>query len=130
MCGPHFRSMKITEDVRKYAAEQGIAEEEGRRGVEKGDGRKVPRVHGERQRALREDLSQRRYGYLTFPELQFPVTLNHKNKTKGQTMSQYHKLYTPADSAIVFIDHKPLTLVGATVGSSVIKIHNTKGNPK
>ena len=28
MCGPHFRSMKITEAVRKYAAEQGIAGEE------------------------------------------------------------------------------------------------------
>ena len=28
MCGPHFCSMKITEDVRKYAAEQGIAENE------------------------------------------------------------------------------------------------------
>jgi phosphomethylpyrimidine synthase len=28
MCGPHFCSMKITEDVHKYAAEQGIAEEE------------------------------------------------------------------------------------------------------
>jgi phosphomethylpyrimidine synthase len=28
MCGPHFCSMKITEDVRKYAEEQGIAEEE------------------------------------------------------------------------------------------------------
>ncbi len=26
MCGPHFCSMKITEDVRKYAAEQDIAE--------------------------------------------------------------------------------------------------------
>jgi phosphomethylpyrimidine synthase len=28
MRGPHFCSMKITEDVRKYAAEQGLAEEE------------------------------------------------------------------------------------------------------
>jgi phosphomethylpyrimidine synthase len=28
MCGPHFCSMKITEDVRKYAAEQGLAEQE------------------------------------------------------------------------------------------------------
>ena len=28
MCGPHFCSMRITEDVRKYAAEQGLAEEE------------------------------------------------------------------------------------------------------
>ncbi len=28
MCGPHFCSMKITKDVRKYTAEQGIVEEE------------------------------------------------------------------------------------------------------
>ncbi len=28
MCGPHFCSMKITEDVRRYAAEQQLAEEE------------------------------------------------------------------------------------------------------
>ena len=28
MCGPHFCSMKITEDVRKFAAQQGISEEE------------------------------------------------------------------------------------------------------
>jgi phosphomethylpyrimidine synthase len=28
MCGPHFCSMRITEDVRKYAAEQGITEEQ------------------------------------------------------------------------------------------------------
>ena len=28
MCGPHFCSMKISEDVRKYAAEQEISEEE------------------------------------------------------------------------------------------------------
>jgi phosphomethylpyrimidine synthase len=28
MCGPHFCSMKITEDVRTYAAEQGISESE------------------------------------------------------------------------------------------------------
>ncbi|PYI93283.1 MAG: phosphomethylpyrimidine synthase [Verrucomicrobia bacterium] len=28
MCGPHFCSMKITEDVRKYAAEQNLTEED------------------------------------------------------------------------------------------------------
>ena len=33
MCGPHFCSMKITEDVRKFAAEQGISENEA---LEKG----------------------------------------------------------------------------------------------
>ena len=27
MCGPHFCSMKITEDVRKYAAEQKLSDE-------------------------------------------------------------------------------------------------------
>ena len=27
MCGPHFCSMRITEDVRRYAAERGITEE-------------------------------------------------------------------------------------------------------
>ena len=27
MCGPHFCSMRITENVRKYAGEQGITEE-------------------------------------------------------------------------------------------------------
>ena len=26
MCGPHFCSMKITQDVRDYAAKQGLAE--------------------------------------------------------------------------------------------------------
>ncbi len=35
MCGPHFCSMKITEDVRKYAAEQGIGEQEAlKKGME------------------------------------------------------------------------------------------------
>ena len=28
MCGPHFCSMRITEDVRRYAAEQHLAEKE------------------------------------------------------------------------------------------------------
>jgi len=33
--GPHFCSVKITQDVHKYAAEQGIAEEEAlKRGME------------------------------------------------------------------------------------------------
>jgi phosphomethylpyrimidine synthase len=35
MCGPHFCSMKITEDVRKYAAELGLSEEDAvRRGMD------------------------------------------------------------------------------------------------
>ena len=28
MCGPHFCSMKISQDVREYAAEKGLAEQE------------------------------------------------------------------------------------------------------
>jgi hypothetical protein len=42
--------MKNTEGVRKYAAEQGIAEEEGR---------KVEGVRGEVCRGLRESVAQR-----------------------------------------------------------------------
>src|SRR6266851_8453438 len=35
MCGPHFCSMRITEDVRRYAAEQRVTEEEAvKRGLE------------------------------------------------------------------------------------------------
>lgn len=35
MCGPHFCSMKISEDVRKYAAAQGLSEEEAlKKGME------------------------------------------------------------------------------------------------
>ena len=34
MCGPQFCAMKITEDVRQYAAEQGVDEAEAiRRGL-------------------------------------------------------------------------------------------------
>jgi phosphomethylpyrimidine synthase len=33
MCGPHFCSMKITQDVREYAASQGVSETEA---LEKG----------------------------------------------------------------------------------------------
>ena len=28
MCGPHFCSMKITQDVREYAAKKGVSEQE------------------------------------------------------------------------------------------------------
>ncbi len=55
MCGPHFCSMKITEDVRKYAAEQGIAEEEA---LQEGDGRKVKRVRGKGRGGLREGVNE------------------------------------------------------------------------
>nr|MBL8412466.1 phosphomethylpyrimidine synthase ThiC [Dechloromonas sp.] len=35
MCGPHFCSMKITQDVRDFAAQQGIAEDEAlKKGME------------------------------------------------------------------------------------------------
>jgi phosphomethylpyrimidine synthase len=35
MCGPHFCAMKITEDVRKYAAAQGVSEQEAiRKGMD------------------------------------------------------------------------------------------------
>ena len=35
MCGPHFCSMKITQDVREFAAQQGVSETEAlKKGME------------------------------------------------------------------------------------------------
>jgi phosphomethylpyrimidine synthase len=35
MCGPHFCSMKITQDVREYAAKLGVSDEEAlKKGME------------------------------------------------------------------------------------------------
>ena len=47
--------MKTTEDVRKYAAEQGIAEEEA---LKKGNGRKVPQVCRKKKQTLREGVME------------------------------------------------------------------------
>jgi phosphomethylpyrimidine synthase len=35
MCGPHFCSMKITQDVREFAAQQGVSDDEAlKKGME------------------------------------------------------------------------------------------------
>ena len=34
MCGPHFCSMKITQDVRDYAASQGVSEGRAGKGMQ------------------------------------------------------------------------------------------------
>ncbi len=49
MCGPHFRSMKITEDVRRYAAE---ARHHGRRSRASRHGGEIARVRGKRRGGL------------------------------------------------------------------------------
>ena len=46
MCGPQFCSMKITEDVREYAAKQGVEEEPGAGGGDEGEGGGVPEGRG------------------------------------------------------------------------------------
>ena len=47
MCGPQFCSMKITQEVRDYAAQHGIADEGAARPGLKRQGRGVPRSGGE-----------------------------------------------------------------------------------
>jgi len=54
MCGPHFCSMRITEDVRKYAAEQGISESEA---LKKGMEEKSSEFIEKRGRGLRQGVS-------------------------------------------------------------------------
>ena len=49
--------MKITEDVRKYAAEHGLTSEEA---IESGMQKRRNRVPEERRRSLREDVTARR----------------------------------------------------------------------
>ena len=44
MCGPHFCSMKITQDVRDYAKAQGIAPDDARRRGAAREGGRVPRA--------------------------------------------------------------------------------------
>ena len=39
-------------------------------------------------------------------------------------MNQYHKLYTPADSAVVFIDHQPQMLFGVANADRATLINN------
>ncbi len=39
-------------------------------------------------------------------------------------MNQYHQLYTPQDSAIVFIDHQPQMLFGVASADRATLIHN------
>ena len=41
-------------------------------------------------------------------------------------MSNYHKLYTPADSAIVFIDQQPQLTFGMAGGDRATMINNVK----
>jgi phosphomethylpyrimidine synthase len=54
MCGPHFCSMKITQDVRDYAAKQGIAETDA---LAEGHGGEGGRVREEGRRDLQQGLS-------------------------------------------------------------------------
>jgi phosphomethylpyrimidine synthase len=60
MCGPHFCSMKITQDVRDYAAAQGIAAEEA---LHQGDGNQGGRVREDRQRRSTRLHRSRRWRY-------------------------------------------------------------------
>jgi len=39
-------------------------------------------------------------------------------------MNQYHKLYTPEDSAVVFIDHQPQMLFGVASMDRASLINN------
>ena len=55
MCGPHFCSMKITQDVRDYAAKQGVAED---RRAGEGHGSEGGRVREEGRGDLQQGVSE------------------------------------------------------------------------
>src|SRR2546426_6901649 len=55
------------------------------------------------------------------PSPQVPSTKQTKKET---AMSNYHKLYTPEDSAVVFIDHQPQMLFGVASMDRASLINN------
>ena len=60
MCGPHFCSMRITEDVRRYAAEQGVSEETA---LEKGCNRRQRSLPRPAKSIRRRDTHFHEYGF-------------------------------------------------------------------
>src|ERR1039457_5627422 len=56
----------------------------------------------------------------------WPVIARKMNAwiSRKNIMNQYHKLYTPADSAIVFIDHQPQMLFGVANADRATLINN------
>jgi phosphomethylpyrimidine synthase len=53
MCGPHFCSMKITQDVREYAASQGVSDEA--EALEKGMAEKAEEFRAQGAQLYRRD---------------------------------------------------------------------------
>src|SRR6266478_3240725 len=49
---------------------------------------------------------------------------NRTNQRKQNYMSNYHKLYTPQDSAVVFIDHQPQMTFGVANTDRATLINN------
>src|SRR5262245_63402688 len=52
------------------------------------------------------------------------ISIKQTKYKKGKHMSQYHKLYTPQDSAVVFIDHQPQMLFGVANADRAGLINN------
>src|SRR5713101_2485107 len=52
------------------------------------------------------------------------VTQTEQTKRKQNYMSNYHKLYTPQDSAVVFIDHQPQMIFGVANADRATLINN------
>src|SRR6266536_3265306 len=49
---------------------------------------------------------------------------NRTNQRKQNNMSNYHKLYTPQDSAVVFIDQQPQSTFGVANTDRATLINN------
>jgi hypothetical protein len=54
---------------------------------------------------------------------EFPAKF-HKSSWKGKAMPNYLELYTPQDSAVVFIDHQPQMIFGVA-NIAVISVNSS-----
>src|SRR6185436_9603174 len=53
-----------------------------------------------------------------------PIHKGPRQPTPSHTMNHYQKLYTPADTAVVFIDHQPQMTFGVASADRATLINN------
>ncbi len=131
MCGPHFCSMKITQDVREYAEKQGIAAEEA---LKRGHGREGGRVREEGQRDLPARMTlpilsateTRVLGVLiekerTVPDT-YPLSLNALTAGCNQKNNRDPLMAASEGEVQAAVDRlRPLSLVIESSGSRVMR---------
>src|SRR5258708_4386643 len=68
--------------------------------------------------------TSRRWVFRVTPTRNFFCSISNKKTKKHTVMNQYHKLYTPQDSVVVFIDQQPQMTFGMASADRATMINN------